>query len=181
MNKDQILKLLKTVSYPGFTRDIVSFGIVEHIQVDKKNVTIPISNGDAKSKLKGATTDSTKGKFQIFISGSGIPANTDLPQNYGRLLGNLELPSDESNGQGSYNFELVEAGYFSRIETNAFIQVRMPSGRWKLAEISVKPSTSTNFSPEVFKCYAELPVAQKRPDFYQFLTYSDPGPVHYYK
>ena len=48
----------------------------------------------------------------------------------------------------------------------------MPSGRWKVAEISVKPATSTNFSPEVFKCYAELPVAQQRPDFYQFLIES---------
>ena len=45
----------------------------------------------------------------------------------------------------------------------------MPSGRWKVAEVSVKPSTSTNFSPDIFKCYAELPVAQQRPDFYQFL------------
>jgi len=43
--------------------------------------------GDAKSKLKGATVDTTKGKLQIFISGSGIPANTDLPSNYGRLIG----------------------------------------------------------------------------------------------
>ena len=139
----------------------------------QKNVRYAVSMkvyGDAKSKLKGATTDSTKGKFQIFISGSGIPANTDLPQNYGRLLGNLELPSDESNGQGSYNFELVEASYISRLENNAYLQLRMPSGRWKVAEVSVKPSTSTNFSPEVFKCYAELPVAQQRPDFYQFLV-----------
>ncbi|MBT4209145.1 hypothetical protein HOE22_12520, partial [Candidatus Woesearchaeota archaeon] len=139
----------------------------------QKNVRYAVSMkvyGDAKSKLKGATTDSTKGKFQIFISGSGIPANTDLPQNYGRLLGNLELPSDESNGQGSYNFELVEAAYISKVENNAFLQLRMPSGRWKVAEVSVKPSTSTNFSPEVFKCYAELPVAQQRPDFYQFLV-----------
>jgi len=139
----------------------------------QKNVRYEVSMkvyGDAKSKLKGTTIDKTKGKFQIFISGSGIPANTDLPSNYGRLLGNLELPSDESNGQGTYNFDLVEASYISRVENNAYLQLRMPSGRWKVAEISVKPSTSTNFSPEVFKCFAELPVAQQRPDFYQFLV-----------
>ena len=50
MNKDQILDLLKTVSYPGFTRDIVSFGIVQHIQVEKKDVHIilKVSTGEQK-------------------------------------------------------------------------------------------------------------------------------------
>ena len=50
MNKDQILELLKTVSYPGFTRDIVSFGIVQHIQVEKKDVHIilKVSAGEQK-------------------------------------------------------------------------------------------------------------------------------------
>ncbi|SVC03143.1 uncharacterized protein METZ01_LOCUS255997, partial [marine metagenome] len=50
MNKDQILDLLKTVSYPGFTRDIVSFGIVQHIQVEKKDVHIilKVSAGEQK-------------------------------------------------------------------------------------------------------------------------------------
>ena len=52
MNKDQILKLLKTVSYPGFTRDIVSFGIVEHIQVDKKNVNVVLKVAAAEDKRK---------------------------------------------------------------------------------------------------------------------------------
>ena len=50
MNKDQILELLKTVSYPGFTRDIVSFGLVQHIQVEKKDVHIilKVSAGEQK-------------------------------------------------------------------------------------------------------------------------------------
>ena len=52
MNKDQILKLLKTVSYPGFTRDIVSFGIVEHIQVDKKNVNVVLKVAAAEDTRK---------------------------------------------------------------------------------------------------------------------------------
>ncbi len=50
MNKDQILDLLKTVSYPGFTRDIVSFGIVQHIQVEKKDVHIVLKVSASEQK-----------------------------------------------------------------------------------------------------------------------------------
>ena len=50
MNKDQILELLKTVSYPGFTRDIVSFGIVQHIQVEKKDVHIILKVSASEQK-----------------------------------------------------------------------------------------------------------------------------------
>ncbi|MBC8422070.1 MAG: hypothetical protein H8E03_01465, partial [Pelagibacteraceae bacterium] len=138
----------------------------------KKNVNYDISlkvYGDAKPKLKSEGDERYEGKLQIFMSGSTIPSNTDLSNNFGRLLGSIGLPSNQSNNEGSFNFDLVEAGFLSRSETNGYLQIRMPSGRWKLAEISVRPSTSTNFSPEIFKAYAELPVAQNRPDFYQFL------------
>ena len=36
MDKNQILELLKTVKYPGFNRDIVSFGMVKDIEVKEK-------------------------------------------------------------------------------------------------------------------------------------------------
>ena len=39
---------LKAVKYPGFTRDIVSFGLVKSIQID---------NGDVKVQLAIATND----------------------------------------------------------------------------------------------------------------------------
>ena len=52
MNKDQILDLLKTVSYPGFTRDIVSFGIVQHIQVEKKDVHIILKVSASEKNVK---------------------------------------------------------------------------------------------------------------------------------
>ena len=39
---------LKSVKYPGFTRDIISFGLVKSIQID---------NGDVKVQLALATND----------------------------------------------------------------------------------------------------------------------------
>ncbi len=56
MNKDQVLELLKAVSYPGFSRDIVSFGMVHKITVDNSTVTVSLKittqNEDKKIKVK---------------------------------------------------------------------------------------------------------------------------------
>ena len=44
MNKNQIIEILKKVKYPGFSRDIVSFGLVKNIQLENLEVTISIYN-----------------------------------------------------------------------------------------------------------------------------------------
>ena len=40
MDKNQILELLKSINHPGFSRDIVSFGMVENILVEGDNVNV---------------------------------------------------------------------------------------------------------------------------------------------
>ena len=42
MNKEKILELLKTISYPGFSRDIVSFGMVDKVEVEEDSVRIDL-------------------------------------------------------------------------------------------------------------------------------------------
>ena len=48
MKKSEVLELLKTIKYPGFSRDIISFGIVEKLKLIDKNITIGIKNSNAK-------------------------------------------------------------------------------------------------------------------------------------
>ena len=43
ITEDLIKEKLKEVNYPGFSRDIVSFGLVKAIQIDENNVTVKIS------------------------------------------------------------------------------------------------------------------------------------------
>ena len=43
MDNSQILELLKSVKYPGFTRDIVSFGIIKEITVDNDAIKIELA------------------------------------------------------------------------------------------------------------------------------------------
>ena len=40
MNKDKVLELLKTIQYPGFSRDIVSFGMVRDIIINDDSVSV---------------------------------------------------------------------------------------------------------------------------------------------
>jgi ATP-binding protein involved in chromosome partitioning len=49
ISEEQVKNALKSVKYPGFTRDIISFGLVKSIQID---------NGDVKVQLALATNDS---------------------------------------------------------------------------------------------------------------------------
>ena len=56
MNKDSVLELLKKIKYPGFSRDIVSFGLVKEINIIDKSLMISLqittSNPDHKLKLE---------------------------------------------------------------------------------------------------------------------------------
>ena len=52
MNKEQVLDKLKTINYPGFNRDIVSFGMVKDVLIDENeiNLTINISSQNEEKK-----------------------------------------------------------------------------------------------------------------------------------
>ncbi len=55
MKKSEVLELLKTIKYPGFSRDIVSFGIIDKIEIVDKNISIelkiPTQNEDIKQEI----------------------------------------------------------------------------------------------------------------------------------
>jgi len=55
MNKSEVLELLKTIKYPGFSRDIISFGIIDNIEIVEKNISIelkiPTQNEDTKKEI----------------------------------------------------------------------------------------------------------------------------------
>src|ERR1700730_13440319 len=48
ISQDQVREALRAVRYPGFSRDIVSFGLVKDVQID---------NGEIKVQLALATND----------------------------------------------------------------------------------------------------------------------------
>jgi ATP-binding protein involved in chromosome partitioning len=67
MDRDAILNVLKTVNYPGFSRDIVSFGMIEEIIVEDSVINIRLAvasdNDEQKSKLSDVVGNALTEKF----------------------------------------------------------------------------------------------------------------------
>ena len=64
MDKNQILEQLKQINYPGFNRDVVSFGMVKEVIIDNNIVTIILaissSNEEKKNQLVQEISDKIK-------------------------------------------------------------------------------------------------------------------------
>ena len=60
MNKEEILNLLKQISYPGFSRDIVSFGMVNDIFIEQDSVQITLKIKSANEDKKDAVVSEIK-------------------------------------------------------------------------------------------------------------------------
>jgi len=43
LNNEQILEVLKTIKYPGFSRDIVAFGLIQSIDINGDSVTVKLT------------------------------------------------------------------------------------------------------------------------------------------
>ena len=54
MTKDQVMKKLKGIKYPGFSRDIVSFGIVRNVDLDGDSVNINLQMSSASEESQKA-------------------------------------------------------------------------------------------------------------------------------
>ncbi len=68
MDEKQAFELLKQVKYPGFSRDIVSFGIVKGIHIDGENATVDLEFSTSKEEIIGEVTE----KVAKILSDNGI-------------------------------------------------------------------------------------------------------------
>ena len=77
LTRERIIKVLKGVNYPGFNRDIVSFGLVKDIVVEGSKVTLSIVLPKPDQKLQSAIEEEVR--KAIF----GIPGVEDLSMKIG--------------------------------------------------------------------------------------------------
>lgn len=60
MNKEKALEILGGIKYPGFSRDVVSFGVVKDVEIEGNNVVISVNITTNDSKKKQEIFDSIK-------------------------------------------------------------------------------------------------------------------------
>jgi len=63
LSEDQIIQALKDIKYPGFSRDIVSFGIIRNVEVNDANVKISLILPKSDSELEENIKKSVKSKI----------------------------------------------------------------------------------------------------------------------
>ena len=73
MEKRKILKLLERVKYPGFSRDIVSFGMVGNIAISDQNIELTLNiSTENTDKINGISVSPKKYFCILKISLLGI-------------------------------------------------------------------------------------------------------------
>ncbi len=95
ISEEQVLNALKAVRYPGFTRDIVSFGLVKSVEIE---------NGEVKVQLALATNDpnipaTIKNEAENVLRGIGAPNARSLDR-YPRAPGRRGRGDRRSQNSG---------------------------------------------------------------------------------
>ena len=63
MNKEIIIKLLSEIKYPGFSRDIISFGILKNINIAENEVTLELSANTDNNQIMELIIKNINEKF----------------------------------------------------------------------------------------------------------------------
>ena len=80
MKKSEVLTLLQSIQYPGFSRDIVSFGMVKNVDVSKDTVEIELTIKSKNDEKKKIVVDEIKNNLSQYFKQVDIKIIEDGPQ-----------------------------------------------------------------------------------------------------
>ena len=80
MKKSEVLTLLQAIQYPGFSRDIVSFGMVKNVVVSKDTVEIELTIKTQNDEKKQIVVDEIKNNLSQYFKSVDIKIIDDGPQ-----------------------------------------------------------------------------------------------------
>jgi len=79
MKKSEVLTLLQAIQYPGFSRDIVSFGMVKNVDVSKDTVAIELTIKTQNDEKKKTVVDEIKNNLSQYFKQVDIKIIDDGP------------------------------------------------------------------------------------------------------
>ena len=79
MKKSEVLTLLQAIQYPGFSRDIVSFGMVKNVNVSKDTVAIELTIKTQNDEKKKIVVDEIENKLSQYFKQVDIKIIDDGP------------------------------------------------------------------------------------------------------
>ena len=102
MKKSEVLTLLQAIQYPGFSRDIVSFGMVKNIDVSKDAVVIELAIKTQNDEKKQTVVGEIKNKLSQYFKQVDIKIIDDGPHQ------GPSAPSPQSPVQQKFNLDHIE-------------------------------------------------------------------------
>jgi len=118
MNKEKITELLQTIHYPGYSRDIVSFGIIKDISIQERNLSIRLNISTENVKVRHAIKQdvhralTNTGQFdQIDLIMDDPPAKPETNEKASQSLvsGNIKHIVAVASGKGGVGKSTVAA------------------------------------------------------------------------
>ena len=91
MNKESIQKLLSEIKYPGFSRDIISFGILKDIVIDENNIQLDLSINTNDENVINQIVQDIKSKINSLNQQCELKINI-LSNNQAQPVDNIEKP-----------------------------------------------------------------------------------------
>ena len=76
----EILEELKQIKYPGYSRDIVSFGIVRDIEIGSTGVTVTLAIGNAKADAVDEISRAVRDRVRALVAGGTIEVVIQEPE-----------------------------------------------------------------------------------------------------
>ena len=89
MNPQEIFDLLKEIKYPGFSRDIVSFGIVDDLKIENNNLKLFLKLSSVTESVKDEIINRIKKVVKNYFDDISIEIvgdNKQPPQSIGSEL-----------------------------------------------------------------------------------------------
>ena len=80
MDKEQVLEKLKSINYPGFNRDIVSFGMVKNITILKSNIKLELNISSQNEDKKKQVIENIKEELAKYFTSVDIALTNDVSQ-----------------------------------------------------------------------------------------------------
>ena len=80
MNKKEVLEKLKSINYPGFNRDIVSFGMVKDISIQDRNIKLDLNISSQNEEKKKKVVDNIKEELTKYFTSVDVVLTADAKQ-----------------------------------------------------------------------------------------------------
>ena len=80
MNKEEVLEKLKSINYPGFNRDIVSFGMVKDISIQDRNIKLDLNISSQNEEKKKTVVDNIKEELTKYFTSVDVVLTADAKQ-----------------------------------------------------------------------------------------------------